>query len=98
MGKLRRELETARELAEARQADEAAWTARGIVRSVLPQMNAVVITHETIANLMPAMTMAFEAEDPRMLDGLRPGDPIRFTLAQKGDRLLLVAIQREGPR
>jgi Cu/Ag efflux protein CusF len=66
------------------------------VRSVLPQGAAIFITHETIPGLMEGMTMGFEAEDPKILDGLGPGDPVRFTLAQKGARLYLVAVEREG--
>jgi len=92
---LRRELETTRRAAAERQASQRSWIVRGIVRSVLPQMGALNITHEPIPGLMQGMTMGFEAEDPRVLNGLTPGDAVRFTLQQKGERLFVVAIEKE---
>ncbi len=92
---LRQELAAARQAAETRLARERSWTVRGIVRVVLPSQGAIFITHETIPDLMPGMTMGFEAEDPKILDGLQPGDPIRFTLQQQGQRLRVVAIDRQ---
>ena len=95
---LRRELATARQAATQRRAGERSWTVRGIVRSVLPEFGAVFLTHEAIPGLMEAMTMGFQAQDPKILDGLVPGDQVRFTLEQKGERLLLVAIEKEAQR
>jgi Cu/Ag efflux protein CusF len=53
------------------------------------------VTHEAVPELMDAMTMGFEVADPRLLDGLQPGDAIRFTLRQDGQRLRIVAIEKE---
>jgi Cu/Ag efflux protein CusF len=41
------------------------------------------------------MTMAFEPEEPSLLNGLKGGDRVRFTLQEKGKRILLVAIEKE---
>jgi Cu/Ag efflux protein CusF len=92
---LREELAAARRSAEARQAAAQSWSARGIVRAAVPSQQALFITHETITGLMPGMTMGFEVADPKLLDGLAPGDPIRFTLRREGDRLRVVAIERQ---
>jgi Cu/Ag efflux protein CusF len=92
---LRQELATARQAAEARQSTDRSWTVRGIVRVALPSQQALFITHETIPELMPGMTMGFEVADPKLLDGLAPGDPIRFTLRREGERLRVVAIERQ---
>jgi len=91
---LRQELAKAREAASPRQVGPRSWTVNGIVRLVLPQAGAVFITHEAIPGLMQAMTMGFEAEDPKILDGLTPGDPVRFTVREKGERIFLVAIEK----
>lgn len=32
---------------------------------------------------------------PEILEGLAVGDPVRFTLQQKGDRLLVVGIRKD---
>lgn len=91
---LRQELAKAREAAARRQVGERSWTVQGIVRSVLPRLGAVFITHEAIPGLMQGMTMGFETEDPKILDGLAPGDPVRFILREKGERIVLVAIEK----
>jgi Cu/Ag efflux protein CusF len=80
--------------AEAARPDPAAWTVRGIVRAVLAPSGAVFLTHEAMPGLMGAMTMGFEADDPRILNGLAPGDPVRFTVRKDGERLILVAIEK----
>jgi Cu/Ag efflux protein CusF len=95
---LQREVAAARRAAAEAQARarsaERSWTAEGIVRSVLPRLGVAFITHEAIPDLMEGMTMGFEAEDPGILDGVRAGDPVRFTLVEKGGRLYLVAIEK----
>lgn len=96
---LRRELDTARRGAGAGAAAAArTWTVRGIVRWVAPEMGAVFLTHEAIPGLMEGMTMGFDVEEPRILGGLAPGDPVRFTVAVRGERLRVLAIERETGR
>ena len=86
--------EISRLRAEAARPTPESWTVRGIVRSVIPKLGAVFLTHEAMPGLMDAMTMGFEAESPKMLDGLAPGDPVRFTVRKDGERLVLVAIEK----
>lgn len=95
VGRLRQELGAARATRQQGQAGAPFWRARGIVRSVVPPEGVVYLTHETIPDLMPEMTMGFEAASPEILEGLAVGDPVRFTLQQKGDRLLVVGIQKD---
>jgi Cu/Ag efflux protein CusF len=64
------------------------------VRSVVPKLGAIFLTHEAMPGLMDAMTMGFEAEDPKLLDGLTPGDPVRFTVRKDGERLVVVSIEK----
>lgn len=70
------------------------WTVRGIVRSVIPKLGAIFLTHEAMPGLMDAMTMGFETEDAKLLDGLAPGDAVRFTVRKDGERLILVTIDK----
>jgi Cu/Ag efflux protein CusF len=95
---LRQELAEARRAADARQPAAQAWTVRAIVRLVQRSQGVVWLTHEAIPGLMEGMTMPFEAEREQLLDGLAPGDPVRFTLRQQGSRLLVVAIEKEAQR
>jgi Cu/Ag efflux protein CusF len=78
----------------ARPSSEGRWSAQGVVRVVAPEINRIFIEHGDIPGLMEAMTMAFEPEDPKMLNGLAPGDSVRITLQKKGERVVLVAIEK----
>jgi Cu/Ag efflux protein CusF len=94
VGRLRREVIAKRQAGTASSAIDARWAARGIVQVVAPEINRIFIEHGDIPGLMEAMSMAFEPEDPKMLNGLAPGDQVRFTLQKKGERLMLVAIEK----
>jgi Cu(I)/Ag(I) efflux system periplasmic protein CusF len=96
VGRLRREVTVLRQGAFAPPSAEGIWSADGIVRVIAPQINRVFIDHGDIPGLMEAMTMAFEPEEPGILNGLSPGDRVRFTLRQQGERLILVNIEKAG--
>jgi Cu/Ag efflux protein CusF len=98
VGRLRRELATARLAARARQEAEPTGTAWGIVRGVFPQRKLLYLTHEDIPGLMPSMTMGFRAEDPRLTRGLVPGDQVEFTVQKTGEAYVVVALRKEGSR
>jgi len=76
--------------------EERQWTVRGVVRSVIPEINVLVLTHEDISGFMPSMTMGFRAADPKLYNGLQVGDIIRFTLKGIPPNVMIVAITREG--
>jgi len=94
VGRLRREVAAKGQGVTARPSIEARWSAQGVVQVVAPEINRIFIEHGDIPGLMEAMSMAFEPEDPKMLNGLASGDQVRFTLQKKGERLMLVAIQK----
>lgn len=76
--------------------EEREWTARGVVRSVIPEISVLVLTHEEIPGFMPSMTMGFRTADPKLYSGLQVGDVIRFTLRGTPPNVTIVAISREG--
>ena len=86
--------EVARLRAETTKTAPRSWTVRGIVRSIIPKLGAVFLTHEALPGLMDSMTMGFETDNPKLLDGLAPGDAVVFTVRQEGQRLVLVAIEK----
>ena len=43
---------------------------------------------------MPAMTMAFPVKDAKMLDGLKPGDRVKFSVEQAGGDLVITKLER----
>ena len=52
----------------------------GEVRKIDKEAGKMTLRHGPLENLgMPGMTMVFRAADPKMLDGLKEGDKVKFT-------------------
>ena len=93
--------ELRRDLVEARleaAAGPREYHGEGVIRAVLPEMGIIVITHDQIAGYMPAMTMGFRTNSPRVSEGVTVGDAVRFTLAGVPPNLALTAIEKLGPQ
>jgi protein SCO1/2 len=56
----------------------------GVVHEVQPEYGQVVIEHEDIPGLMPAMTMNFVVPDAELLAAMRPGQRIEFSVEFTG--------------
>ncbi len=69
---------------------------RGQVLAVHPERNEIVIRHEDIKGLMPAMTMPFTVKDPQVLTGRVPGDLVKAKLVVTDDNAFLSVIQKLG--
>jgi Cu/Ag efflux protein CusF len=67
--------------------------ADGEIRRVDKAKGTLLIRHGEIKSLnMSPMTMAFKLQDPKMAEGLNPGDKIRFVAVQKGDELIVTNV------
>ncbi|OUM00891.1 copper-binding protein [Variovorax sp. JS1663] len=72
----------------------AAPQSEGEVRKVDLEQGKVTLRHGPLANLdMPAMTMVFTAADPKLLEGLKQGDKVRFTADKKDGSYFVTAIE-----
>ena len=67
---------------------------KGEVVSVDKEAMSVTIKHEDIEGFMAAMTMRFKAEEPDVIEGISPGDRVRFTLKDMPDKYRLVYIEK----
>ncbi len=76
--------------------DERLYDVIGVVEAVRPEDNQVIIAHEDIPGLMPAMTMNFDLEDPTIAERFSPGDAIRFELVFNGRAYLIRSAERLG--
>ena len=56
------------------------FVGEGKVIAVVPNTQQVVIDHDEIKGFMDAMTMGFRVASPSLLDGLKAGDSVRFTI------------------
>ena len=88
--RLQREL-TARSLGSA---IEREWTVNGVVRAILADLDVVVLTHEEIPGYMAPMTMGFRAASPKIYEGVRVGDAVRFTVRGAPPNVKIVAIEK----
>ena len=52
----------------------------GKVIATVPSANQIVVEHGEIKDFMEAMTMGYRVEPPSLLEGLKPGDRVRFTI------------------
>jgi Cu/Ag efflux protein CusF len=94
--RLGRELELAR-AAAATTGGEREFQAAGIVRAGLPDIGMIVVTHGEIPGYMPPMTMGFRAASPKILESIKPGDAVRFTLRGTPPNLAITAIDKTAP-
>ena len=68
--------------------------ATGVVKSVDAKNNTVTLAHDPVASLKwPAMTMAFKADDPKLVQGLKPGQKVDFEFTQRGKDYVLTSIK-----
>jgi Cu(I)/Ag(I) efflux system periplasmic protein CusF len=66
----------------------------GEVRKIDKDNKKITLKHGPLKNLdMPAMTMAFQAADPSMLDKVKVGDKVRFVAANPGGKLTVTDLQ-----
>lgn len=69
-------------------------TASGEVRRVDAQAGRITIKHGAISDLeLPAMTLVYHAQ-PLLLQGLSPGDKIKFTAKRENDRYVVTKISK----
>ena len=52
----------------------------GKVVATVPSANQIVVEHGPIKDFMDAMTMGYQIDPPTLLEGLKSGDRVRFTI------------------
>ena len=55
----------------------------GKVIAVVPNSSQLVVEHGPIKDFMDAMTMGYPTEPASLLEGLKPGDKVRFAIDVK---------------
>ena len=66
----------------------------GEVRKVDREQGKLTLRHGPIANLdMPGMTMVFRVADPKLLDGIKEGDKVKFSADRVNGAITVTAIQ-----
>ena len=64
----------------AQQQGQQTVVGEGKVIAVVPGSNQIVVDHKEIPGFMNAMTMGYRIEPPSLLEGVKAGDSVRFTI------------------
>ena len=65
----------------------------GEVRKIDKETKKITLKHAEIKNLdMPPMTMVFLVKNPAQLDGLKPGDKVKFAVEMVGTAMVVTEI------
>jgi Cu(I)/Ag(I) efflux system protein CusF len=66
----------------------------GVIKDINAADGVVTLAHEPIKSLnWPAMTMAFKVKDKSLMDKIKPGDKVEFTLVQVGKDYLITRVK-----
>ena len=66
----------------------------GVVKEVNAADGIVTVAHEPIKSLnWPAMTMGFKLKDKAMVNKIKPGDKVHFTVVQAGKDYVITSIK-----
>lgn len=67
--------------------------AEGVIRKVDKDAGKLTIKHGAIPNMdMPPMTMVYRVKDPAMLDQVKAGDAVSFTMEKIGGQFTVTRI------
>lgn len=73
-------------------------TGAGEVRRIAKDQNKVTLRHGEIKTLdMPAMTMVFTVRDGALLDKVKVGDKVQFTVEKTPEGVFLVTALQPSP-
>ena len=65
---------------QSAQAEQKTVVAEGKVVATVPNASQIVVEHGEIKGFMEAMTMGYRVDPPSLLEGLKFGDKVRFTI------------------
>ena len=72
----------------------ASHSGTGVVKSFDAANGSITLAHEPIKSLnWPAMTMAFKVKDKSLLDKVKPGDKVQFTVVQSGNDYVVTSLK-----
>lgn len=70
------------------------WEGHGVIRAIYPRL--ILLTHEEIADLLPARTTGFPVKEASSFNAYHVGDTVRFWLQGKGpDNAVLVKLEAD---
>jgi Cu/Ag efflux protein CusF len=75
-------------------AAQASVMSEGVVRKIDAANGKITLRHGPLVNLdMPAMTMVFRVQSPKLLSGVKVGDKVKFHAESANGGFIVTAIQ-----
>lgn len=71
-----------------------AHSTNGTIKEVRKEGAVLLVAHEEIPGVMPAMTMPFQVEEKVRRKDLKSGDRIRFSIAEREGLYVIVKLER----
>ena len=65
---------------QSTQREQKTVVGEGKVIATVPSANQIVVNHREIKGFMEAMTMGYQVDPPSLIEGLKQGDKVRFTI------------------
>jgi len=87
-------IETAKSASMPLQPKDGDYPAKGKVTKIDRDIGSIELDHKEIKDVMPEMRMEFYVSDRSILNGLRVGDEVDFTLRYKHPTETIVAITK----
>ena len=66
----------------------------GKVIALVPAKSQIVVDHQEIPGFMKAMTMGYQVESMQLLEGLQPGDAIKFKIDAAKKKIVAIEAMR----
>ena len=79
----------------AQQQSQQTVVGEGRVIAVVPSSRQIVVDHKEIKGFMDAMTMGYRIEPPSLLEGVKTGDSIRFTIDTQQKAIVKIEKMKE---
>jgi len=79
----------------AQQPSQQTVVGEGKVVAVVPSSSQIVVDHKAIPGFMDAMTMGYRIEPPSLLEGVKAGDSIRFTIDKQQKAIVKIEKMKE---
>lgn len=73
------------------------FNGEGVVEGVDRSIDTIQINHGDIKGYMPAMSMPYRVKDKSMLDLVKSGDKVTFTLEDTSKGAVLIEIKKVAP-
>jgi Cu/Ag efflux protein CusF len=71
---------------------------KGVVTKIDLKLGSVELDHEEIKGIMPAMIMEFFVKDKKMLDDLKLGDKVDFTLEDNKGAEVIIKLSKTADK